>query len=70
MHLGRAYLACLNWDTKRVCVALVERWEPDNLRDYIDGTPPLSLDQCIGNVIARVAEQAIAAPALPVKATH
>ncbi|MBU2803821.1 hypothetical protein HF668_01305 [Acidithiobacillus ferridurans] len=53
-----------------MCVALVERWEPDNLRDYIDGTPLLSLDQCIGNVIARVAEQAIAAPALPVKATH
>ncbi len=68
--LGRVYLACLNWDTKRVCVTPAERWEPDNLRDCIDGTPLLSLDQCIGDVIAKVAEQAIAAPVLPVKTTH
>ena len=68
--LGRVYLACLNWDTKRVCVTPVERWEPDNLRDCIDGTPLLSLDRCIGDVIAKVAEQAIAAPVLPVKTAH
>ena len=68
--LGRVYLACLNWDTKRVCVSPVERWEADNLRDCLDGTPLLSLDRCVRDVLARVAEQAMEAPALPAKTTH
>lgn len=68
--LGRVHMACLNWDRKRVCVTQVERWAPDNLHDCIDGTPLLSLDRCIGDVIARVAKQAIAAPALPVQTTN
>lgn len=69
--LGRVYLACLNWDTKRVCVTPVERWEPDNLRDCIDGTPLLSLDVCDGDVIAEMAEWATpATTALSLRATH
>ncbi|BAP88213.1 uncharacterized protein E1O_10820 [Burkholderiales bacterium GJ-E10] len=68
--LGRVYLACLNWDTKRVCVTPVERWEPDNLRDCIDGTPLLSLDCCIGDVIARAMEQAMTVPVRLVKITQ
>jgi hypothetical protein len=68
--VGRVYLACLSWDTKRVCVYSVERWEPDNLCDWIEGTPLLSLGYCIGDVIARVAGQAIAGSGLPVKTTH
>lgn len=53
--LGRVYLACLNWDTKRVCVTPAERWEPDNLRDCIDGTPLLSLDRRVGELLAEMA---------------
>ena len=68
--LGRVYLACLNWDTKRVCVTPAERWEPDNLREVIGGTPLLSLDVCDGNAVAAMAEWGPAAIALPVKTTH
>lgn len=64
------YLACLNGDTQRVCVTPVERWEPDNLRDCLDGTPLISLDQCISDVIAREAERAIAAASMPSRTSH
>ncbi|MHB1098150.1 MAG: hypothetical protein ACYCZR_01220 [Burkholderiales bacterium] len=64
------YLACLNWNTKRVCVPPVERWVPDNLRDCIDGAPLLSLDRCIGDVIAKVAKQQAIAPTQSVQTTH